>query len=435
MSLTGTPFLVTAVALAVMAVVLPLALWSRLRGPALVRGAVRLGMVAFAQITALLVVFVAVNNANNLYDSWGDLLGTSDHVDTAIDLGPDGTGGKRVSDLPKVRQTFTPVDEPGMGSGVRRTDLKGRVSGVNAEVYVWLPPQYDDPAYRTHTFPVVQVLSGYPGSPKSWFGSLHANQQLEPLMRSGKVAPFILVAPRTTLLGDADTGCANVPGRVNAETWLSIDVRRMVIDNFRVSDKADGWSVVGYSAGAHCAAKLALAHPDRYRYAVSMSGYNDPASERTSLTAQDPALRHANNPLNILKEAATPPRVTMLFTGDVNDGYQQGIDLRRAAKAPTRIDVQRVEGGHRITTWLREVPSVFGWLTRQTQGVADGTQGGNPGAGSPQGENPPQGENRPGGENRPEGEKWPGGENLPEGRNPSQGQSSAPGQGTLFGAP
>ncbi|WP_336319147.1 alpha/beta hydrolase [Streptomyces lavendofoliae] len=372
MSLTGTPFLVTAVALAVIAVLLPLALWSRVRGPAVVRAATRLGMVGFAQFTAIVVVFVAVNNVNGLYDSWDDLLGTSDHVDSAIDLGPDGLGGRRVSDLPKTRQTFTRVDDPAMGPGVRRTVLHGGISGVKAEVYVWLPPQYDDPAHKDREFPVVELLSGFPGSPKSWFVGMRANRQLEPLMRNGTVEPFILVAPRSHLLGRTDTGCANVPGTINADTWLSVDVRKMVTDNFRAADTADGWAVAGFSSGAHCATKLTIAHPDRYRFGVSMSGYNDPAAEPTSLTGQDPELRRVHNPVNMLRAAAVPPRVTLLLTGDGGDGYQQGVALREAAKAPTRVDVQQVYGGHRVSTWVREVPSVFQWLTQQFRAEAAG---------------------------------------------------------------
>lgn len=177
---------------------------------------------------------------------------------------------------------------------------------MNAEVYVWLPPQYHEAAYAHRRFPVVELLPGYPGSPKSWFGSLRANGQLEPLMREGKVAPFILVAPRTTLLPGVDTGCANVPGTVNADTWLSIDVPRMVMDNFRAQPAPNGWAVAGYSAGAHCATKLAVAHPDRYRAAVSLSGYNDPVGERDSLAAQDPDLRRATNPYLMLARAAVP---------------------------------------------------------------------------------------------------------------------------------
>jgi hypothetical protein len=223
MSLTGTTFLLTSFVLCAVALLLPLVLWSRVPGPSPVRAASRLLMLLFAQGTAISLVFVLVNNANNLYDNWADLLGTGNHVQRAADLGVDGTGGISLKTLPRVRQTFVPAQGPRMGSagGVRVTDLKGRVSGVNAEVYVWLPPQYDEPAYRHKKFPVVELLPGYPGSAKAWFGSLRVHEQLRPMMLDGRVAPFILVAPRTNLLARADTGCANIPGTVNAESWLS----------------------------------------------------------------------------------------------------------------------------------------------------------------------------------------------------------------------
>ncbi|MFF8385814.1 alpha/beta hydrolase [Streptomyces kanasensis] len=368
MSLTGTPFFVTAAALAVVAVVVPFVWWGRVRGPLLVRGLARLAMVGFAQVTAMLVVFLAVNDANGLFSDWDDLLGRQDNVRSADDLGPDGLGGRRVADLPKTRQTFRPVPASTDGR-LRTTLLEGQVSGVSAEVYVWLPPQYDDPAYRNVKFPVVELFSGFPGTPSSWFAGLRVTEQLEPLMRDGRVAPFILVSPRTKLLGDADAGCANVPGVVNAETWVSVDVRKMVIDNFRAVGTPDGWAAAGFSAGGHCAAKVALAHPDRYRYAVSMSGYNDPAAEPASIVGKDERLRKANDPLTLLRAAPTPPRLTLLYTGDGGDGHQQGLDLRAAAQPPTRVEVRRVVGGHRTSTWAEEVPEVFTWLTRRLEGA------------------------------------------------------------------
>ena len=363
MSLTGTPFLSTLIVLAVVAVALPLLLWSRLRGPRILRAAARMLMLLFAQGTAVALVFVLVNNANNLYDTWDDLLGTGNHVQQAADLGADGTGGIALDRLPRVRQRFTAA-----GDGVRVTQLKGRVSGVNAEVYVWLPPQYDQPAYAHRAFPVVELLPGYPGSAKSWFKTLKAPEQLKPLMQKGKIAPFILVAPRTTLLPGVDTGCANVPGTVNADTWLSIDVPKMVRDNFRAQPAPKGWAVAGYSAGAHCAVKLAVAHPDRYRAAVSLSGYNDPVGERDSLTAQDPALRRANNPYLLLARAAAPPAVALYLSGEPHDGYEAALALQREAKAPTAVHVvyiPRSAGGHTMALWRPQVVPAFRWLTVQ----------------------------------------------------------------------
>lgn len=368
MSLTGTPFFLTSIVLLIVAVVLPLALWSRISGPRLLRGLARLLMLLFAQVTAITLVFVLVNNANGLYDTWGDLLGTGSHVAAAKDLGPDGMGGQQVKNEPKQIQRFRPADDPRVGPGVQMTDLQGRISGVVGEVYVWLPPQYNDPAYRNKKFPVVELLPGYPGSSKAWFGSLHVNDQLGPMMQRGQIKPFILVAPRTNILTGADTGCVNLPGKVNADSWLTVDVRKMVIDNFRAGDKADSWGLAGYSAGAHCASKLALSHPDRYRAAVAMSGYNDPALEPDSLAGKDPKLRAETNPLHILKSAnaaGRPPRTALYVSGAAGDGYQAGIGLRQLAKGPTTVNVQQIPadaGGHTTAVWGHQVPEVFRWL-------------------------------------------------------------------------
>ncbi len=118
MSLTGTRFLCTLVVLSVAALVLPLVLWSRLRGPRALRAAARALMLLFAQGTAVALIFTLVNNANNLYDNWADLLGTGDHVQQAADLGADGTGGIALKRLPKVRQALR--------AGHRARDGRGR---------------------------------------------------------------------------------------------------------------------------------------------------------------------------------------------------------------------------------------------------------------------------------------------------------------------
>ncbi len=361
MSLTGTPLFVTAIALSVIAVVLPLAVWTKVRGPMAVRLAVRGLMLVFAQVTAVALVFVTVNRDMNFYASWGDLLGTGKYVTAAPDLGPDGKGGKKVEAAPKVLQEWQPVD--GLGGRVKKTELDGKISGVKGDVMVWLPPQYDDPAFKDKKFPVVELIPGIPGTGKSWFQGLHAHEVLEPLMKSGKVAPFILVSPRAMLLGNADTGCANIPGKVNADSWFSVDVRKMVTDNFRASDEARTWGVAGYSAGAYCAAKLAIAHPDRYSAAVSLSGYNDPGQEPSSLVAQDPELRRTHNLKQVLKAASAPPAVSLWMSGAEQDGYLSGMDLKGLAQSPTTVHAEKVVGGHNLESWSKQLPQTFGWLT------------------------------------------------------------------------
>ena len=162
------------------------------------------------------------------------------------------------------------------------------------------------PAYKDKTFPVVELLPGYPGSSRAWFGTLKSQEQLTPLMERGEVDavhPRLAAHHAPERQGHRLRQCRGI---VNADTWLSVDVRKMVTDNFRADTGADGWAVAGYSAGAHCAAKLAVEHPDRYRAGVDLSGYNDPAAEKDSITAKDPKLREESNPLWILKHAANP---------------------------------------------------------------------------------------------------------------------------------
>ncbi|WUK15042.1 esterase family protein [Kitasatospora sp. NBC_00374] len=365
MQLTGTPFLVVTIILVPISIAAALLLWGRVPGPRPVQILSRLVMILFCQVTAVTMVFVMVNNANLIYGNWDDLLGTGDHVRAVPKVAADSAGsGSDGKTRAKVIQSFKSVGDPKVPNDVQHTELKGELSGVDGEVLVWLPPQYNDPAYKDKNFPVVELLPGWPGSSKTWYGTLKVSDQLKPMMQRGEVTPFILVSPRTNLLGDdVDTGCADVKDKVNADTWLSRDVPQMVLDNFRADPSADRWAVAGYSAGGHCAAKLAVEHPNRYRAGISLSGYNDPAQEPHSLTAKDPALREKSNPVNILKTAQTPPKTALYVSGNKGDGYEAALALKDAAKPPTTVTPVETTGPHASDVWKPMVPEIFKWLS------------------------------------------------------------------------
>ncbi|GAA1947596.1 alpha/beta hydrolase [Kitasatospora viridis] len=366
MQLTGQPFLILTIILVPVSIVLALLLWGRVRGPKPVQLLSRLVMILFCQATAVTMVFVMVNNANLIYGSWSDLLGSDSHVRAVPDPPADGgqPGAGNDAKPAKVLQQFKGVGDPLVPSDVQTTDLRGQLSGVDGEVNVWLPPQYNDPAWKDKKFPVVELLPGFPGSSKTWFGTLKVSDQLKPLMQSGQVTPFILISPRTQLISTTvDTGCANIPGKVNADTWISQDVPNMIIDNFRADPSPAAWAVAGYSAGGHCADRMALLHPDRYRAGISLSGYSDPGAEELALTAKDPKLRQTSNPLYILQHAATPPKVALFQSGNKGDGYEDGQALAAAAKAPTTVTVQETNGPHTPSVWRPMLPGVFKWLS------------------------------------------------------------------------
>src|SRR5690242_403348 len=115
MSLTGTPFLYTLIVLFAIALILPLVLWTRMRGPKALRMAARVMMLLFAQGTSDALVYGFITNASNLDDNGADLPGTRNHVQQAGNLGADGTGGIALKRLHKVKQDFPPATGPGMG--------------------------------------------------------------------------------------------------------------------------------------------------------------------------------------------------------------------------------------------------------------------------------------------------------------------------------
>ena len=70
-----------------------------------------------------------------------------------------------------------------------------------------------------------------------------------------------------------------MPGDADIATWITHDVRGMVLKYFRAISTADGWGLMGYSSGGFCAAKLVLQYPGLYHAAVSLSGYYTPESQ------------------------------------------------------------------------------------------------------------------------------------------------------------
>jgi S-formylglutathione hydrolase FrmB len=168
--------------------------------------------------------------------------------------------------------------------------------------------------------------------------------------------------------------CSNVPGDANVDAWLTHDVRSMVIDDFRAEPAADAWGLMGYSTGGFCAAKLVLQHPNRYRAAVSLSGYYVPDSQELS---DDPLLDHANSPLWLVSHARTPA-VSLLMTDsaqDTVDPASEAAQMIAAAKAnplAKGTDVQSfvapLGGGHNQSAWEKMLPTAFTWLSQRLAG-------------------------------------------------------------------
>jgi enterochelin esterase-like enzyme len=372
-------FRIAASVAAVLMAVATLALWNRLRGPAPVRVAARGFLVLLGEGIATLALLAWLNVAyGGLFVSWGDLLG-NESMNGAHFTGQAGEVHLNpVAPAPAARPTgprerFTPA---GYG-GFTETVLDGKRSGVRSQVYVWTPPQYA--TEPREAFPVLELLHGVPGDPQGWMGPMQVAAHLEAAMATGTVHPYILVVPTVTPSSSQaapwnNPECSDIPGYASSATWLTQDVRDMVLSNFRTLDSAVGWGVMGYSTGGFCAAKLVLQYPGLYHAAVSLSGYYTP--ESLALTS-DTWLAHANSPQWILGHERTPG-VSLLMTGsgqDHEDPVSEITQLLTAARAnplsrATEVQsfIAPIGGGHNQSAWEKMLPTAFTWLSQRLSG-------------------------------------------------------------------
>ena len=360
MSLTGTPFFVLTVALVGLSVVALVAVWNRIPGPTPARIAARVGLTLFTQVAAVLMVLVYVNNSMGpFYDTWGSLFG-----EDAVVLSPPAGGtpvGADGSGLGPQKLSFTQYN-----AQVLHTTAVGPDSRIKGDLFIWLPPQYNDPAYAHTSFPVLELLPGTPGVPQSWFGTLKADRAMVRLMAEGRAKPMILISARMNMFGGSrDSGCADLPGGFRTATWLGRDVPALVKHNFRASHDPRKWGIMGYSAGGYCAANIAVQYPGAFHAAVSMSGYNAPSA---AVVTRDPQLAAANNPLLLLKHEAEQPDLVLLAMGSRQDAGTVGDAeaLVHALRTPRTSEVLTLDrGGHDTGTFIAEMTPGLVWMSQQ----------------------------------------------------------------------
>lgn len=356
-----------AVLLAVAAVAGCMLLWSRVSGPQTVRFTTRLAMIVVCQLTAVAAAGFGVNQSGDFFASWSEV--GAYFFGTGFDAGPGdvqtvGGGGSHQGGGPAIKADFK--RDPSRDTYA--ATVTGPASHVRAKVVVWLPPEYKDPKYKDTKFPVVELFSGYPGQPTTWFGDMDVGNVLPKLVTQGQSKPFILVSPMINVdPAGRNTECTDLPGGPQAATWLTKDVRDLMTQYFRVRGGPDGWATMGYSEGGYCAVKLALAHPELFKAGVGISTTYDPT---LPVVLHDPALLKANAPYELIKKA--PPVSLMLTTAaqDTQDGPVSAIDkMIGLTRPPTSVTKYVLRHGAHGTVIFRAMePEIFHWLTVQLGG-------------------------------------------------------------------
>ena len=256
-----------------------------------------------------------------------------------------------------------------------RLNVTGPRSHITRVVYVYLPPQYFQPAYSRYRFPVIELLHGQPGEPQDWINVVGVTNTLDQLMARKLAQPAVLVMP------DANGGERISLQRLNQVhgpqdlTCLAQDLPDRIAHMLRVQPPGPAWGVAGYSEGGFCAANMALRFPDRYGFAGVLSGYFTPSRNQwghpvrqVSPFGRSLKLRDENTPLLALRRLPAGTALPAFWLGAGADNPEDVVSAElfwhelvlRQPQVPLNLTPG---GGHDMITWRAEVPLMLRWMT------------------------------------------------------------------------
>lgn len=374
MSLTGWPLLVLLLALCVALPSAALMGWTRTRSRRLALGSC-VALLVIGQFAAVALAAAAVNRSGGYYKSWSQALSTFSPPPSIEHMSMSGGSTSAAGTTPQTAgslsaRTDLSFSTPSQWSTKGRLEtisLTGANSGLTSPAYVYLPPQYFQPAYRHFTFPAAQVFTGYPGTNRDLVDVLDYPGVLRSEVAGHRAQPMVLVMLRPSINYPRDTECSNVPAGPQALTYFGQDVPAAMSRHYRV--QPTGWGAIGDSTGGYCATKLAMTYPTTFRAAVSLSGYYRALQDHTTgdLWGGSKVVRDLNDLRWRLKNLPAPA-VSLLVTISKEEGGSLGYgDTKQfisLAKPPLSLDtIITPHGGHNFQAWSALLPQSLDWLS------------------------------------------------------------------------
>jgi len=370
----------------------------------------RVGMIGVSQLLVIVAFLVYLNSYFGFYASWSQLLGsgTTPVVRVAKATGsseaalivtgaeaapvPGGKAPKANAHIPiaEGRGITNLVGQVGGKNGPQQTgellqvNITGQRSGIAvSKDFVYLPPQYFQPAYAHASFPVILALTGYPGSSWSIVSRLKLPAEQASLVRAGKAKPAVLVMMNASVAMPRDTECTDVPAGLQVQTFFSEDVPAAIEHAFRVEGGPGSWAAMGYSTGGYCAVKMAMMDPRQFTYAVSLAGYYQALVDQTTgaLYGGDIGYQDENSPDWRLQHLPAPPISVLVTSSKVGERTYGGtLHFVSLVKPPMQVyTLYLPQGGHNFATWGRELPQALEWLSARLSPAVPGSGSGSGG--------------------------------------------------------
>jgi enterochelin esterase-like enzyme len=318
---------------------------------------------------------LAVNKYYGYYQTWGSMTADLTQQGASAASGvPDVklAADSRSGTLDGSRSHLRAAQQQGY---LMRLMVTGQRSHLTRAVYVYLPPQYFQPAYRAYRFPAIELIHGHPGVPQDWITVVGVTRTYDRLLAGQLARPAVLVMPDANGGDRISLQCLNQAGGPQDLTYLAADLPAQIAHLLRVAPPGRAWGVAGYSEGGFCAANMALRYPQRYGAAGVLSGYFAPLDNQPSGSGVmvspfggNDRLREQNTPSD---ELVNLPAATVLPRFWLGAGAADSQDVASAEsfwqelrpRQPHAPLILTPGSGHTMTTWRAQVPTMLSWMT------------------------------------------------------------------------
>ena len=323
---------------------------------------------------AMLFGVLAVNKYYGYYQTWGAAAADLTNTGAAVPQVPASSlaSGALYDSLVKSADLRLARQQ----GYTARLVIAGRRSHLTRQVYIYLPSQYFQPAYKGYRFPVIELIHGQPGVPQDWISVMGVTVTFDRLVSAGLARPAVLVMPDANGGMRVSLQCLNQVGGPQDLTYLGVDVPNEIARILRVQPPGPAWGVAGYSEGGFCAANMALHFRYRYGFAGVISGYFRPFDNQllhplrqVSPFGRNRVLEQENTPLDEVEKLPAGAVIPQFWLGagaddrlDVADAeyFRQELQLWQADVPLTLTP----GGGHNMATWRPEIGLVLRWMSR-----------------------------------------------------------------------
>ncbi|MFJ3335190.1 alpha/beta hydrolase [Streptomyces sp. NPDC086766] len=371
MGLTSNKVLVLTVLMAVLLFVGTVWLWPQLARRSWRSVSGRVGLLLATQLALFACVALAANQAFGFYATWADLFGQETDQGVVVDHSTAGGTGGPLQVIGTQQMNMSGGARPQVAGQIQKVDIVGRTTRIASPAFVYLPPEYFQPQYRTRTFPAAVVLTGYPGTAQALVTKLNYPRTAQELAKNGRMQPMILVMLRPTVAPPRDTECVDIPRGPQTESFFARDLPDALLAHYRIGKKPGSWGIVGDSTGGYCALKLAMHHPEVYAAGAGLSPYYKAPIDPTTgdLFHGNKELRNRADLWWSIRHRPAPDTSLLVTSSRIGEtDYKATLAFVDAVKATNKTRIASIildSGGHNFNTWRREIPGTLQWMSGQ----------------------------------------------------------------------